>query len=243
MKYTNKPLLWKYQASAEEGGMPTAEYKQHGDADLHWCGEGGVPGAPQLKAYLRPPVKLRPTELPPENWFTEKKRADLHEIFNCKPGYMSEEEIEWMKEVMSTFTITRIHRDGVYGQDGLPGYPAHLGPCMDRKGHAWLANNIRVLDELPEGDLWAVPPARFATHEARDSLTAEEKKCFHTMRYFLVSPRPNTPKPTQIECLAPDEEGAELDSRADDSDVIAEAMEANALAGQSDFEPSGSDRD
>eukprot|EP00808_Paulinella_micropora_P004686 g19376.t1 len=48
---------------------------------------------------------------------------------------------------------------------------------------------------------------------------------------------------TQIECLAPDEEGAELDSQADDSDVIAEAMEANALAGQSDFEPSGSDRD
>eukprot|EP00808_Paulinella_micropora_P028819 g26595.t1 len=184
MKYTSKPLSWKYQASAEEGGMPTAEYKQH----------GGVPGAPQLKAYLRPPVKLRPTELPPENWVTEKKRADLHEIFNCKPGYMSEEEIEWMKEVMSLFTITRIHRDGVYGQDGLPGYPAHLGPCVDRKGHAWLANNIRVLDELPEGDLWAVPPARFAAREARDSLTAEEKKMLPHHEIFSRKPTPQHPK-------------------------------------------------
>eukprot|EP00808_Paulinella_micropora_P000364 g41199.t1 len=281
---------------------------------------------PGIPATEQSAICRRPTELPPENWVTEKKRADLHEIFNCKPGYMSEEEIEWMKEVMSTFTITRIHRDGVYGHDGLPGYPAHLGPCVDRKGHAWLANNIRVLDELPEGDLWAVPPARFAAHEARDSLTAEEKKMLPHHEIFSRKPTPQHPKTypgarvmtedekktwhsigverdpveeiavalskarqeglseekfckvpgvtvpklkayckakglatkgnkpallsrvwahaaTQIECLAPDEEGAELDSQADDSDVIAEAMEANALAGQSDFEPSGSDRD
>eukprot|EP00808_Paulinella_micropora_P028834 g26661.t1 len=157
MKYTNKPLSWKYEASSAEGGMPTAEYKQHGDADPHWCGE----------------VKLRPTELPPENWVTQKKREDLYEIF--KTGHMSEEEIKWMKEIMDTYQITGIRRDGLYGDEGLPGYPAHLGPCVDRKGHAWLAKNIRVLADLPEGDLWAVPPARFAAREARDSLTADEK--------------------------------------------------------------------
>ena len=192
MKYTNKPLSWKYEASSEEGGMPTAEYKQHGDADPHWCGEGGVPGAPQLKAYLRPPVKLRPTELPPENWVTQKKREDLYELF--KSDHMSEEEIKWMKEMMETFQITGIHRDGLYGDDGLPGYPAHLGPCVDRKGHAWLAKNIRILGELPEGDLWAVPPARFAAREARDSLTADEKKLLPHHEIFSRKPTPQHPR-------------------------------------------------
>jgi len=48
VKYSNKPLQWKYEASSEEGGMPTAEYKTQGDADPVWQGEGGEPGAPQL---------------------------------------------------------------------------------------------------------------------------------------------------------------------------------------------------
>eukprot|EP00808_Paulinella_micropora_P002217 g76207.t1 len=159
-----------------EGGMPTAEYKQHGDADPHWCGE----------------VKLRPTELPPENWVTQKKREDLYEIF--KTGHMSEEEIKWMKEIMDTYQITGIRRDGLYGDEGLPGYPAHLGPCVDRKRHAWLAKNIRVLADLPEGDLWAVPPARFAAREARDSLTADEKKLLPHHEIFSRKPTPQHPK-------------------------------------------------
>eukprot|EP00808_Paulinella_micropora_P030046 g36378.t1 len=44
IKYAGKPLHWKYVQSPVEGGMPT-EYKQWGDVNAHWCGEGGVPGA------------------------------------------------------------------------------------------------------------------------------------------------------------------------------------------------------
>eukprot|EP00808_Paulinella_micropora_P005073 g24483.t1 len=36
-----------------------------------------------------------------------------------------EEEISWMKEIMFTGEITRIHRDGQYGEGNLPGYPGH----------------------------------------------------------------------------------------------------------------------
>eukprot|EP00808_Paulinella_micropora_P007818 g30697.t1 len=124
MKYTNKPLSWKYEASSAEGGMPTAEYKQHGDADPHWCGEGGVPGAPQLKAYLRPPAYCKAKGLA-----VGGKKADL---------------------------LSRI---------------------------------------------WE--------HAA-----------------------------TQVEAQ---EEESELDSQADDSDKVAEVLEGNALAGQSDLELSGSE--
>eukprot|EP00808_Paulinella_micropora_P024546 g6085.t1 len=237
---------------------------------IHWYGEGGVPGGPQLKAYLRPPVKLRPTELPPENWVTQKKREDLYEIF--KTGHM----------------------DGLYGDEGLPGYPAHLGPCVDRKGHAWLAKNIRVLADLPEGDLWAslLLDLLLVKHETR--LQQMRKNCFPIMKFFLVSPRPNTPKHTQelgkaseeglteaefgkvrevtvpklkayckakglavggkkadllsriwehaaTQVEAQEEEESELDSQADDSDKVAEVLEGNALAGQSDLELSGSE--
>eukprot|EP00808_Paulinella_micropora_P032057 g16021.t1 len=191
IKYSNKPLSWKYEASAEEGGMPTAEYKQQGDADPVWQGEGGVPGAPQLKIYLREPTLDRPEPLPLENWVTQKKKEDLEYIFSR--DHMSQEEVALMKEYMLTFGFTGIHQDGKYGDDGLPGTPAHIGPISDKRGHRWTAENIRILDELPE-DLWAVPSARFAARQDRDRLTPAEQARLPYHHIFSIKQTPTHPK-------------------------------------------------
>eukprot|EP00808_Paulinella_micropora_P025789 g44989.t1 len=68
MKYTNKPLSWKYEASSAEGCMPTAEYKQHGDADPlvrgRWCSRGGdtLPGYAEPQAHQARALELHHTQ-------------------------------------------------------------------------------------------------------------------------------------------------------------------------------------
>eukprot|EP00808_Paulinella_micropora_P007551 g4888.t1 len=191
VKYSNKPLSWKYEASSEEGGMPTAEYKQQGDADPVWQGEGGEPGGPQLAVYLREPTLDRPKPLPLVNWVTEKKKEDLEYIFSR--DHMSQEEITLMRKYMLTYEFTGIVDDGKYGDDGLPGKPAHIGPIIDRRCYAWTARDIRVLDDLPP-DLWAVPPARLAAREDRDRLTLAEQAKLPYSKIYSHKPTPTHPK-------------------------------------------------
>jgi len=169
----------------------TAEYKQQGDADPVWSGEGGEPDGPPIELYIREPTLARPNPIPPLNWVTEKQKEYLESIF--RTGHMSEQEVELMREYMSTFEFTDIKRDGVYGQDGLPGYPAHIRPVADVRGHAWLAKNIRILDELPP-DLWSVPRARFAAREDRDQLTPAESARLPKHRIYSSKPTPRHPK-------------------------------------------------
>eukprot|EP00808_Paulinella_micropora_P005079 g24493.t1 len=188
IKYAGKPLHWKYVQSPVEGGMPTAEYKQSGDVNAHWCGEGGVPGVPQLAVYKQEPILSRPSQLPPVYWLTEKQRKDLDDVFGS--GMMIEEEISWMKEIMFTGEITRIHRDGQYGEGNLPGYPGHVR-CKDKKGNEWRAD-IHVLGDLPD-DLWATPPNRVAIQEARVTLIPEEEATLAKHRIFSQQETPSHP--------------------------------------------------
>eukprot|EP00808_Paulinella_micropora_P029962 g79986.t1 len=81
---------------------------------------------------------------------------------------MSEEEVSWMKEIMLTGKITRIHKDGEYGED------------------------IRVLEDLP-ADLWAAPPNRIALQEERTILTPEEEAELAKHRIFSRKPTPSHP--------------------------------------------------
>eukprot|EP00808_Paulinella_micropora_P004331 g11213.t1 len=103
---------------------------------------------------------------------------------------MMSEEISWMKEIMFTGEITRIHRDGQYGEGNLPGYPGHVR-CKDKKGNEWRAD-IRVLGDLPD-DLWATPPNRVAIQEARVTLTPEEEATLAKHRIFSQQETPSHP--------------------------------------------------
>eukprot|EP00808_Paulinella_micropora_P025771 g76701.t1 len=161
VKYAGKPLHWKYEASPVEGA-------------------GAV--------YLREPIISHPPKLEPVKWVTEKQHADLHEIF--RSGMMSEEEVSWMKEIMLTGKITRIHKDGEYGEGNLPGYPAHVA-CRVKKGKLCRAD-IRVLEDLP-ANLWAAPPNRIALQEERTILTPEEEAELAKHRIFSRKPTPSHP--------------------------------------------------
>eukprot|EP00808_Paulinella_micropora_P007370 g41352.t1 len=89
--------------------------------------------------------------------------------------------------------ITLAQLDHEYGQDGLPGYPASIGPVEDKRGHAWVAKNIRVLDEI-RPDLWSVPRARFQARKDRDQLTPAESARLPKHLIYSSKPTPKHPK-------------------------------------------------
>eukprot|EP00808_Paulinella_micropora_P010517 g67859.t1 len=171
--------------------MPTAEYKQQGDADPCWCGEGGEPGGPPLNLYIREPILEHPNPLPPVQWVTDQQKEDLSLIFNS--GHMSEQEVQLMREYMLTYKFTNIRREGKYGQDGLPGYPASIGPVEDKQGHACVAKNIRVLDEItPDVGLFPVQGSRQGSIGI-NSLRPKVSDCPNTSS-ISASPHPSIPK-------------------------------------------------
>lgn len=67
VKYAKFPLGWLFRPGPANNPMPTAQYKQWGDASAAWCGEGGKPDGAPLKLYVRPPTQERPDELPVSN--------------------------------------------------------------------------------------------------------------------------------------------------------------------------------
>ena len=103
-------------------------------------------------------------------WVTDDIKKDINEII--RKNYCSEEEAQWLRDIMNNLSFTDIQVDGVYGEGGLPGYPAHC-ECKDRNGKVWRAD-FRVLEELPD-DLWGVPEARASHREDRTIITPEEE--------------------------------------------------------------------
>lgn len=227
VKYQGKPLGCRYEASPVAGGLPVAFYKQMGDANPEWCGEGGVPGAPGLQMYIRPPVLERPEPVPPVPWVTDKIQQGLTSVF--KLNHMGEEEKKWMKEIMLTGNITRIVKDGSYGDDNLPGYPAHV-ECPDKNGHLWKAE-VRVLEELPP-DLWGIPPNRVALQQARVQLTPEEEARLPFHRIHSLQPTPAHPRSYPGARELTEEEQQEW--RGEGVNPLAEVERALAKEGQTE---------
>ena len=81
VKWLSRPLAWSYSSSSDDNPVPMVEYKDWGDANQDWHGEGEVGGPPlRLLTSLPSPTDFRPAELPLIPIVTPEFKTDVRTI-------------------------------------------------------------------------------------------------------------------------------------------------------------------
>jgi len=123
-----------------------------------------------------------PPKLPTGAFVNPRVKKDIRAL----ASYLSQDERDWMEEMLAGRNLTRIIFDGGWLEGGLPGRPAHMD-VVNSKGE-YIQVNLRVVDYIPKNWL-ELSPDRARKMEQLIYLSDEELRSL-PRTYFVNESNP-----------------------------------------------------